>query len=379
MEDYSKPDFKNTKLTIIYNFASNYRSGIFKKIDQNWNCYWIFGSNKTDIKGMDLSILQNVKLISNKKILGNFYWQKNAISLIRNEETNVLMLGEIYNLSSWLILILNKIRKTNPYIYLWSHGWYGRESLVKKLLKKLYFKLADGIFLYGNYAKKIAISQNFNKPNKLYVIHNSLDHQKQLDIRKNLKSSNIYFNHFSNQYKNIIFIGRLTKSKKISLLLEAIKRLENKNILINLIIVGGGEDEENLKDLTQKLQLKERVWFYGPCYNEKENAELLYNSDLCVSPGNVGLNAVHSMMFGTPVITHNDFRYQGPEFESIVPDKTGDFFIKDSIDDLSIVIENWIKSQNNREIIRQNCYNEIDTNWTPEYQIKILKDIINNQ
>lgn len=55
------------------------------------------------------------------------------------------------------------------------------------------------------------------------------------------------------------------------------------------------------------------------------NAEFIYNADLCVSPGNVGLTAMHSLVFGCPVITHNCFEWQMPEFEAIQPGITGDF------------------------------------------------------
>lgn len=55
------------------------------------------------------------------------------------------------------------------------------------------------------------------------------------------------------------------------------------------------------------------------------NAELIYNADLCVAPGNIGLTAMHAMMFGCPCISHNDFSWQMPEFEAIVPYKTGNF------------------------------------------------------
>lgn len=364
-------------LILLYNFAPHYRTAIFKLIEKSWNCKWIFGDNKTDIQGMDLSQLKNVSIIQNKQILGNFYWQKGSICLTRSKKANLLMLGEIYNLSSWVILLFNKLKRKNQKIYLWSHGWYGRESIIKKYLKKIYFKLADGIFLYGNYAKTIAISQGFSQAETLYVIHNSLDYEKQLILRNTVKSSNLYSIHFNNSYKNIIFIGRLTKSKKLNLLIESLKLLELKNKHFNLTIIGDGEDKKNLENLTNSLKLKSKVWFYGPCYNEKENADLLFNADLCVSPGNVGLTAIHSLMFGTPIITHDSFPFQGPEFEAITPGLTGDFFKKDDIKDLANKIESWFRDyKNKREKIRIACFNEIDNYWNPRFQLSVLKDVI---
>lgn len=43
---------------------------------------------------------------------------------------------------------------------------------------------------------------------------------------------------------------------------------------------------------------------------------------------------MHSMMFGCPVITHNNFNWQMPEYEAIKPGITGDFFKMDDVSDL---------------------------------------------
>lgn len=60
-----------------------------------------------------------------------------------------------------------------------------------------------------------------------------------------------------------------------------------------------GEKTKEFKQLAESLGLQDYVWFYGACYNEKELSSLIYNADLCVAPGNIGLTAMHSMVFGT--------------------------------------------------------------------------------
>ena len=101
---------------------------------------------------------------------------------------------------------------------------------------------------------------------------------------------------------------------------------------------------------------------------------MIYNADLCVSPGNVGLTAVHSMVFGTPVLTHDDFSHQGPEFEAIHEGETGGFFQCGSINSLVEKIANWfVENKDKRDQVRQICMKEIDDYWTPRFQIEILK------
>ena len=92
------------------------------------------------------------------------------------------------------------------------------------------------------------------------------------------------------------------------------------------------------------------------------------------SPGNIGLTAMHSMVFGTPCITHNDFPYQMPEFEAIHEGITGTFFEKDNVDDLAFHIIKWFEEKGSlREEVRKACMNEIDTSWNPHFQIEVLK------
>ena len=118
------------------------------------------------------------------------------------------------------------------------------------------------------------------------------------------------------------------------------------------------------------------MWFYGACYDEAANAELIYNADLCVAPGNVGLTAMHSMVFGCPVLTHNDFPLQMPEFEAICENETGSFFKRNDIESLADAISDWFGyNGSRRETIRRNCFKEIDTQWTPNHQMNILKSV----
>lgn len=158
------------------------------------------------------------------------------------------------------------------------------------------------------------------------------------------------------------------------MLVDAVAELKTKGENYNLVFVGNGLEGENLKARVKRLGLTDEVWFYGACYDEKTNAELIYNADLCVAPGNVGLTAMHTMVFGTPVISHNDFKWQMPEFEAIKPGVTGDFFERNSVQSLTCIISKWFtEKKDKRDEVRQACYKEIDTNWNPYYQMDIIK------
>ena len=149
----------------------------------------------------------------------------------------------------------------------------------------------------------------------------------------------------------------------------------NRGVNYNLTFIGGGEKTEELKNLVKELNLEQQVWFYGPCYDEIELGSLIYNADLCVAPGNIGLTAMHSMVFGTPCITHDDFKWQMPEFEAIRPCKNGCFFERDNVEDLAERIDEWFRiNGKDRNMIRKACMEEIDDKWNPYFQIEVLKE-----
>ena len=86
------------------------------------------------------------------------------------------------------------------------------------------------------------------------------------------------------------------------------------------------------------------------------------------------------MMFGCPVITHDCFKKQMPEFEAIQKDVTGDFFKNDNVESLANTISNWFKTKlDKREDIRKHCFSEIDNNWNPHCQLNIIKDVLNSK
>ena len=246
-----------------------------------------------------------------------------------------------------------------------------------KAIKKLFFSLSNKVLLYGDWAKNLMLNEGF-KSEKLMTIYNSLDLDNQIIIRQSLKETFIYRKYFKNQYPVLLFIGRIQSVKKIDLLIEALKRLNDNNSFCNLMLIGEESTETNLNKLVSDYGLGENVWFYGPSYDEPVLGELIYNASVCVSPGNVGLTAIHCLVYGTPVITHNNFSNQGPEFEAIEQGTTGDFFIENSIYDLCKKIDYWISLNNEqRKIVRERCYEVINKRYNPKVQINILKEALN--
>jgi hypothetical protein len=92
---------------------------------------------------------------------------------------------------------------------------------------------------------------------------------------------------------------------------------------------------------------------------------------LTVSPGKVGLTAMHSMAYGTPVISHNTFDHQMPEVEAIVPGVTGDYFAEGSSEDLARVIAKWFDTHPTKP--ERECIDRIEAEFTPAFQRQVIE------
>lgn len=364
------------KVCCIFNTAAHYRKPIYKLIDQHFNCDFYIGDKvSSPMKMMDYSELSGFKKeLKNIYLIGNIYWQKGALKTVFSDYKHFIITGEPHCLSTWLILLLSRL--TTKKSYLWTHGWYGRETKVKKIVKKLFFGLSSHVLLYGDYARNLMIKEGYN-PNKLHCIYNSLDFDHQREIREKLNKSDIFKSHFKNDWPTICYVGRIQKSKKIYQLIDALNLLKQTEIRLNMVIVGKEVGSTNLQEYVIQEGLDANVWFYGETYDEIEIGNIFFNSSLCVSPGNVGLTAIHSLTYGCPVITHNNFSNQGPEFEAITKGVTGDFFEEDDIEDLALKIAHWLNIIKNSEAeVRKNCNKIIDQRYNPHFQIELLSKLI---
>lgn len=365
--------FPLQKICCCFNFGPHYRQEIFILLERELNCDFYFG-DKTygQIKKLDYSVFnRKINELRFKIIKKPFYFLKDQGKLSDLPYQKYIITGQPYNLSSWLLLIRNIINRKQTYI--WNHGVYGKENWFQLFLKKAQVNLCSGYFLYGDYAKDLMIKNGISEK-KLHVIYNSLKYSECLGIRKSLQKSKVYHNHFGNDMPNLIFIGRLTKVKKLHLLMETLSILKGR---FNLIIVGNGDVKDDLIKLSKELELIENVWFYGACYKEVELAKLIYNADLCVSPGNIGLTAIHALSYGTPCITHNNFKNQMPEFEAIQDGITGSFFKENEVSSLTEVVSKWLEKYPRKSSeIEKNCLKMIDEKYNPLFQLKVIKEVL---
>ena len=365
------------RLCCFFNYNPLYRYPIYHSMDKEMRCDFYFGDNVFQpLKQFPPEMLHGYKktLKTIRTHIKDYKWHRGIAPMFRGY-SDYLITGQLDYISNWLLILFAKL--TGKRIYCWSHGAskFWTRKPVGRFVTRLFFKSMDGIFLYNNYKiefmKELGIEES-----KLHVIHNSMDTTKQTQLFNYLrkKEGNPYSDHFGNNLPTIVYIGRIQAYKKLNMLIDAVSILNKKERSVNLIIVGSPTDDFSLEKYCKEKKQEDAVWLYGACFDEEKNAELLYHAAVCVCPVAVGLTAVHALSYGTPVITNDDFEHQGPEFEAIKDGVTGSFYRTGSIEELTEKIAYWIKKNPaEREITRSCARQEVETQWSVDFQMQVLK------
>lgn len=385
------------KTAIVYHYIALYRLPIFQELMKSELVdYTIYAGNDSEIDikkvnesvsnqsiedgGLRWKILDN-KWLFRRKIL----WQSGLISeILKNQYDSYIFLGSPYHISTWFAAIIVRLQRKK--VFYWMHGVYkDKITFIDYFKLFIFYKIANGFFLYGKRAYNVLNKYKIKSKKNIHIIYNSLDYKKSLEFRKVIAQKDIYdyrLKYFDDKHiPVVVFIGRLNTVKRLDMLIEVQNylKLKYKKNFFNTLIIGDGEERQNLEGLVRKNDLGKNVSFLGAIYEEEINSNALMYADLCVTPGEVGLTAIHSLAYGTPVISHDNLSIQMPEIESITKGVNGDLYKYNDFEDLGNVIENWllVKPIKNQSIVKD-CYAIIDKYYNPNYQLKIFESVLFN-
>lgn len=179
---------------------------------------------------------------------------------------------------------------------MFSPYFSGTLNTVRKLLSKNIFLNADAIrVVRPSLGDKIA--EKFGVDNKkisvlpIYIDNNRFVGEPKFNLREDERFRK--FEHI------VLTVSRLTKEKNLPMIIEAMVKVSD----TALVIIGSGVEMQNLKDLTKKLRIDDRVFFEG----WKEDVLSYYKSvDLLVQASSFegyGMTLVEAAMCDLPAIS----------------------------------------------------------------------------
>ncbi|MER9061657.1 glycosyltransferase family 4 protein [Mesorhizobium sp. M0698] len=354
------------RVAVVYSHFPHYREAIFNELNKSEKYSYTFfvgSKNRYDLKSGTRT--GGIVLVS-QMVIGPFTIQIGLMrKLLAGKFSHIIFLGNPYILTNWPYALL--ARWTGYKVYFWTHGWLNAEGKLRQVLRNLYYRIPHGLMLYGVRAKSIGAGFGFKERN-LHVIYNSLNYESQKTARIRIEREDNDGSHLSDY---IVCVARLTRELKIHQAIEALNvvyRNTGKSIVLQLI--GDGLLRDELEDLARKLNVN--VVFNGAIYDEQRIADIVYHARAMVSPGKVGLTAMHGLAYGIPIITHGNFDNQMPEVEAIEPGITGDFFKEDDVESLAAVLTKWMETPRTRKE-RLRAIATIEDRYTPRSQVLMIE------
>ncbi|MCK4918274.1 MAG: glycosyltransferase family 4 protein [Candidatus Pacebacteria bacterium] len=276
------------------------------------------------VKGLDFDMItaRIDRKLPKKEKIGNVLVYRLGVGIPKFDKLLLAFLGGFY---------AQKLQKQNKYSAIWavmaSYGGFAA-SKFKFLNPKITFLLTlqeGDSFEY--IAKKTYFVKNqfkniFIRADRIQCISSYLaEWAKRMGAKCSIEviPNGVDINNFSQEYSEkhltnlklklnkksedrfLVHTGRLTYKNAIDDLIQALIYLPEN---IKVLLVGKGEDEEELKDIVQKKGLKNRVNFLG-FVDHKEIPQYLKISDIFVRASlseGLGNSFLEAMVVGLPVI-----------------------------------------------------------------------------
>ena len=203
------------------------------------------------------------------------------------------------------------------------------------------------------------------KSNKITVLRNGVD-LKHFQITAQNEQEN------SASHKTLLSVGHLIERKGHHIVIEMLKSLPH----CKLIIVGGGELENHLKNLTKKLDLVDRVTFVGEVQHKDMPAYFNSADALVLASDREGMANVllEALACGTPVVAFDAWGAREVIKESVA----GRLVKKREPEAFAKEIMHLFDNNSSREDVREYA-EQFSWDYTTQGQLDIFKSILNRQ
>ena len=288
-----------TFLSNTYGGVLTYTKNLIKEISRNRftvSVYFIARSiefQKSDF-GQNVNFLTIANLAPNPLALFRFFSSKAHLNNANFAGVGILAVFSKFAFNTPFVLTLHGFPQPLSNKRITERIKY---SIEKKLMRFVGTR-ASAIVVVSNYEKEMLVS-NFGL--KSEVIHHGIDQSLIKPFDKKWAKEEIGFKETDFV---VLFVGKLIPPKDPVTLIKSINHASKKREDLKLIIVGTGELNEEVRSKTKRLELENRVRFFG--FIKKDILRICYSAaDLFVLPSvnePFGIVLLEAMAFGLPII-----------------------------------------------------------------------------
>ena len=264
------------------------------------------------------------------------------VKIIKNKKPDYLVLS----LVTFVPLIINYLFKLKTTVILRISG-FPKLNIVRLFFWKIVLTKVKWIFSPTNNTNDLLKEKFPTHKDKIKFIRDPIfSYEELLKMKKK-------YDLYTRRKNFYLAVGRLTKQKNFKSLINAVEKYNSKNIKkINVLVIGDGEERENLQSYCKKLKVDKNIKFIGfkkDIFKYFFNAKALICTSLWEDPGFILIEAGISNL---PVISNSCL--SGP-LEIIDNNKNGYLYRLNSVSNLVETLEQFEKDK--KYIIEQKKIN----------------------
>ncbi len=374
-------DRQRLRVLVAYSYSMHYRLGVFRSllvhpdvdvtvaagITPRRESPSVATSGVAPIQPEDLPELQWHRTLS----VGWLRFQPGLLRRSLSSRYDVVIWDpSMHCLTTWLSSAV--IRARGQTLLFWGLGWTKQHSRAKEQRKVAVFRLAHAFMTYGARSARLGAEAGY-PADRLYVVGNSLpDQESAREVAASAMPP-----------ESPLMLGvalRLTRRKRVDLLIRAVAALNAQGVPARAVIVGEGPERASLQTLAEELGAD--VDFIGALYAPEQISAYYRRIHLTVIPGHAGLTVIQSLMHGRPVVTHDNPGNHADEWTAIRAGVSGAFFAEEDLDSLVDTIvrvrERLLGGPDERLAAASACREDYREHGSPQAHAQRIIDAVND-
>lgn len=157
------------------------------------------------------------------------------------------------------------------------------KKLAKMLMDRVIrlFHECDEVFTMSKNLEKLLLKYNYR--GKMRMIPNATDMRYPSDPQKLVDYMNTTY-HIKDDEKVFLFVGRLIEAKGVLFLVDVLNKLKQKGHKFKMFFVGGGPDEEQLREKIKQNNLQNEIILTGKIMDREILSAHYLRADLFLFP-----------------------------------------------------------------------------------------------
>jgi glycosyltransferase involved in cell wall biosynthesis len=305
------------EIVVVQTTIPAYRTSFFESLSRMLGQQLLIVSGDEDF-ALDLEHVDRVphaharnRFLAGRRLL----WQSGVLERALDARVAVLVLNPRV-LSTWIVVALRRLKRRRT--ILWGHAWprHGMRSRTDRL-RGVMRGLAGAVIVYTETEARQL--RDYSDSLEVVAAPNALYSRRELDPSPPPDTST-----------DFVFVGRLNRSKKPDLLLDAFRRAQpDLDRDVRLVFVGDGPLRVQLETTARHLGLSDRVIVCGQISAIDDLRRIYARAIASVSPGYAGLSLIQSLGFGVPMLIAREEPH-APEIEAAVEGENAWYFPSNS-------------------------------------------------